>query len=244
MQYFTGVKHVLQVIVAEDNEVLRKEIINLISKIDEFEIIYSTDNGRDLFNALKKNRPDVVITDIDMPGMNGIEAVKTVRAEMPDTEIVFISAYDMFLRQAVHLYAFDFIEKPLDSARFIETLERIKRRRLTTDKMIEFKTHGSLTLIKASDLYFVEASKKNTNVFSENGEFTSTYSLKEFEKLLIEEFFFKSSRSYIVNLKKVRGIKPISRTSFEINFDKDEWKAYLSKNRYDEFRSKLKKFFY
>jgi two-component system, LytTR family, response regulator len=237
------VRDVLRVVVAEDQDVLRFQIIDLISKLDGFEIIYSTNNGIQLFNILKKHKPDVVITDIDMPGMTGIEAIQCLRKELPDIEIIFISAFNKFIRQAVNLYAIDFIEKPLSTSRLIETLDRIKIRNLVNVKLVEFKSDNSIHLIKATDLFFVEAYKKKTKVFSDKGEIESTFSLKKVEELLNEDFFYRTSRSHIVNMKKVRGIKPISRASFEIHFERGNWIAYLSKNRYEEFRSSLKKYF-
>ncbi|OIJ14503.1 hypothetical protein BKP35_06390 [Anaerobacillus arseniciselenatis] len=233
----------LRVVVAEDQDVLRFQLVDLISTLDEFEVIYSTNNGNELFHLLKKYKPDIVITDIDMPGMTGVEAIKALREEIPETEIVFISSFNEFIKQAVKLYAFDFIEKPLCTTRLLETLDRIKKRILTDDKLIEFKFDRSIHLVKASDLFYVEAYKKKTIVVSDKGEIESTYSLKKVEDLLEEDYFFKSSRSHIVNLKKVRGIEPVSRTSYQINFENKDLVAYLSKNRYEEFRSSIKKYF-
>lgn len=232
----------LKVVIAEDDNYLRRQLINIISTYEDFDIIYSTNNGTELLNVLKKIKPDIVISDIDMPGMTGIEAIKAVRQEIPNTEIVFITAYDQFIKQAIQLYAFDFIEKPLNIERFKETMERIRGRLTTNENLIDFKSEGSVMVVKAKELYFVEAVKKKTRIYAAEDEFISNYSLKEVEGILKEDFFFKTSRSYIVNLKKIRSIKPYSRTSFQIIFEKTDWVAFLSKNRYEEFRKSIKKY--
>lgn len=238
-----GKLDLIKVVIAEDDEVLRKQLIAIISAMEGFDVIYFTGCGSELLKVLKKAKPDLVISDINMPKITGIEAIRAVRQELPDTEIVFITAYDNFIKEAVQLYAFDFIQKPLVESRLQETLERIKRRLKTHESLIEFKSEGSVMVVRTKELYFIEAVKKKTIIYTEVGNFTSNLSLKEVEGILKEEYFFKTSRSYFVNLKKVRGLKPISRTSFEVNFDKKGYVAYLSKNRYEEFRINLKKYF-
>lgn len=237
-----GDTKLFKVVIAEDNDLLRRQLVNIISTLDDFEIVYSTNNGIDLCKVLTRIKPDVVISDIDMPGMNGIEAITKVRALIPDTEIVFITAFDQFIKDAVQLYATDFIGKPLNIQRLKDTMERIIRRMTTSEQLIDFRSEGSVVVVRAKELYFVEAIKKKTKIYTEKGDFISYSGLKDVEDMLGEGYFFKTSRSYIVNLTKVRSLQPISRTSFQIIFDKNDWVAYLSKNLYGEFREKLKKY--
>lgn len=229
-----------RVVIAEDNELLRRQLVNIISTLDDFEIVYSTGDGIGLANVLTRIKPDIVISDIDMPGMNGIEAITKVRALIPDTEIVFVTAFEQYIKDAIQLYAVDFIEKPLNVQRLQDTLERVKRRMTTSEKLVDFRSEGSLMVVREKELYFIEAIKKKTKIYTEKQDFICYSSLKEVEDMLGEDFF-KTSRSYIVNLTKVRSIKPISRTSFQIRFDKNDWIAYLSRNLYGEFRERLKK---
>lgn len=232
----------LRVVIAEDDDIVRKQLISIISGMEDFDIVYSTGKGTELLSILPKIKPDILVSDINMPGINGIDVVRNVQNEIPHMEIVFVSAYDQFIKQAIQLYAFDFIDKPLNVQRLKETLERIRIRLVTNEKLIEFKCGDSVMVVRMKELYFVEAIKKKTRIFIEDEEFISSFSLKEVEKLMTEDFFFKTGRSYIVNLKKIRSITPVSRTSFQINFDKKNYSAFLSKTLYDEFRTRLKKY--
>lgn len=62
-----------------------------------------------------------------MPYMTGIDAIKAIREEIPDTEIIFITSYDQYTKDAFKLYAFDYIEKEFSTNRLIESIERIKK---------------------------------------------------------------------------------------------------------------------
>lgn len=232
----------LKVVIAEDDEVVRKQLINIISSFEDFDIVYSTGNGTELLNVLPKIKPDILISDIDMPGMTGIEVIKVVRNEIPNTEVVFVTAYDQYIKQAIQLYAFDFIEKPFNVQRLKETLERIRMRIITNDRIIELKSGDTVMMVRIKDLYLVEAVKKKTRIFVEDGNFMCNMSLKEVEELITAEYFFKTGRSYIVNLKKISSIAPFSRTSFQINFEKKDYCAFLSKTLFSEFRTRLKKY--
>lgn len=232
----------LKVVIAEDDDILRRQLISVMSSLDDIDIVYTTDNGTELFSVLKKIKPDLLISDIDMPGMSAIEAVKLVRDEIPTTEIIFVTAFDQYIKDAIQLYAVDYIEKPLNIQRLMKTIDRIKTRLITNDKLFEFKSEHSVIVVRARDLYFVEAIKKKTRIYTGPSDFVCSFPLKEVEEMLKEDFFYKSSRSYIVNLKKIHSITPFSRTSFKINFAEKDWSAFLSKNRFEEFRTILKKF--
>ncbi len=231
----------LKIMIADDEEILRKELAKKISEIKDIEIIYTAGNGLELIKAIKKMKPHIIITDIAMPGMSGIDVIRKIRNELSSTEIIFITSYEEYIKQAVELYAVDFIEKPIDYERLCETILRIKKRFADNNKLIEFRIDKGSKYIRLNDLYFIEAMKKKTRIVTEKEDFISNYSLRETEELIKDDFLFKSSRSYLINLKNIKEIKNISRTSFEINFINTKFKAYLSKKNYDEFRIKLKK---
>ncbi|KKM08978.1 hypothetical protein SY88_21250 [Clostridiales bacterium PH28_bin88] len=231
----------LKVAVTEDDSLFRKELVEQISSVPGLEVHYSTDSGEDLLRVLDKISPEIVVLDISLPGISGIDVAKTVRQKLPHTEIIFVTAHEDYIKEAVKLYATDYISKPLDTARLKQTLNRIKQNLSSPEKLLELKTGKGIQVTRPQDICVVEAIKKKTIIHTATKTFTSDHSIMEIEAQLDQGMFYRTSRSYLVNLSKIKAIKPVSRTSFEILFVDKDCKAYLSKSVYTGFRSKLKK---
>ncbi|MBF8983894.1 response regulator transcription factor [Lutibacter sp. B2] len=230
----------LRIVLAEDNELLRKSLMKKLSIMEGIEVVYFSEDGEDFVKAVRKIKPDIAITDIDMPKMNGIEAAKKIREELSDTEIIFITSYSEYIKEAVELYAFDYIEKPINILRLEATIERLKRKYDKVESIFQFKTEEGLECVSTKDLYLVEAFQKKTIIYTLNNKFISQQSLKEVDKMLNNEKFFKTSRSYIVNIEKIAEIHSMSRTSCELSFKGKGYKAQLTKKNFEELRKRIK----
>lgn len=230
---------VLKVVLAEDNDIYREKLKKIISNCDGIKVVYSTNNGKELLKVVRKLKPEIIITDIEMPFMSGIDVIKEIRNEIPYVEIIFITSYRQYIEDAIRLYAFDFIEKDHCSKRLIESIEKIKNRYITIDKMVCFKTKNSTRYVRTNDLYFVESFMRKTRIYTSNGIFVSNNILKEVNDMLDSNIFYKSSRFNIINLTKILSIKPYSNKSLKVHFRDKEWIAYLSRVKQEEFRAKL-----
>lgn len=230
----------IRVIIAEDEDSLRREISRKVMGISDVKVEYITNEGKDLLNAILKVKPELAILDIKLPEMTGLEVVKNIRDLLPNTEIIFITSYEEYIKDAVKLYAADYIIKPINYERLFNTIERIKRKFNDSSDFIEVRCGDDIKLINANDIYFIEANRKKTFFYTTYEDFLSNTSLSDVYKLLNKKIFFKTSRSYIVNLYKVYSIKSVNRTSLEISFRNKNKKAYLSKKLYYEFRNRLK----
>lgn len=229
----------LKAVIAEDDDIFRQKLIDIISSCEGIHVEYSASNGKELLNIIKKIKPEIIITDIDMPQMTGIDAIKAIREDIPYSEIIFITSYNQYVRDAISLYAFDFIEKDFNTNRIIESIERIKNRYEKVDKMICFKTGGSTECVRANDLYFIEALDRKTKIYTTDSIFISNNSLKEVSEMLTDKIFYRSSRFNIVNLTKIYRINPYSKRTLEISFKNKDWTAFLSKTNQEEFRTQL-----
>ena len=116
----------LKVFIVEDDIEFCKEIAAVMSQIDSVKVEYLTSSGEDLLKAVSKTNPDICIIDIGLPDISGINVAEQVRKKYFDTDIIFITAYEDYISEAVKLYASDYIKKPLDQERLIQTIKRIK----------------------------------------------------------------------------------------------------------------------
>lgn len=128
---------VLRVLIADDEELARQRLEDLLRKEGGVEIAGIAENGQNAVEAIHSLRPDLVFLDVQMPGRTGIEVVRTVGPEsMPPT--IFVTAYDRYALEAFQVAAVDYLVKPFDDERFEQAFRRARR-------LIELKEVGRLT---------------------------------------------------------------------------------------------------
>lgn len=80
--------------VVDDHEIFRKGIIAALADTPELELAFEAGNGKELLNALAKNKPDVILLDLKMPEMDGIETIKELRKKDDEVKVIVMSMYD------------------------------------------------------------------------------------------------------------------------------------------------------
>jgi two-component system LytT family response regulator len=120
-------KSALRVLIVDDEPLGRRRVAGLVRKESGVEIVGMIGDGVSAVEAIRSLRPDLVFLDVQMPGMTGLEVVRTVGpADMP--AIVFVTAYDKHALEAFDLAAIDYLVKPFDDERFREAFDRARRR--------------------------------------------------------------------------------------------------------------------
>lgn len=84
----------VRVLIADDHKLFRSGIISLLEDVEEILVIGEVEDGYDLIKKYSELKPDVILTDISMPGLSGIEAVKTIRKRFKDVTALMLSMYD------------------------------------------------------------------------------------------------------------------------------------------------------
>ncbi|TFZ00718.1 response regulator transcription factor [Ramlibacter henchirensis] len=93
----------IRVVLADDHDLVRSGIKALLTMVDGVEVVAEARDGRELVTLVESLRPDLVMTDISMPGMDGIAAIAEIRARMPEVRMLVLSMYDTvdFVKRAV-----------------------------------------------------------------------------------------------------------------------------------------------
>lgn len=119
------------VMLVDDEEEIRVAIEKKIDWAElDFNVVGSASNGWDALDMALERHPDVVLTDINMPFMNGLEFSKRLKAELPDTKFVILTGYDEFeyAKEAIELSVVEYILKPVDSDELYQLFSRLKVR--------------------------------------------------------------------------------------------------------------------
>jgi DNA-binding NarL/FixJ family response regulator len=174
----------ITVILAEDHTMVREGLRALLRAEPEFTIVGEVDNGRDAVALARRLRPAVVIMDIAMPQLNGVEALRQIRATVPATKVLMLSAHgdDEYIRRAIGAGASGFLLKQSSALLLTRALREIVAgksffspsifKRLadlgtTADEAVALKTR--LTAREQEVLQFVAEGAPNKRMASELG---------------------------------------------------------------------------
>lgn len=115
-----------KVIIVEDDRIIRRSLCSVPWKEHGFILAGEATNGENAIELIEKEQPQVVISDITMPFMNGLEMAKLIRETSPHTKVIFLTGYEDFkyAQEAVKLKAFDYLLKPVKMAELIEKVKK------------------------------------------------------------------------------------------------------------------------
>lgn len=203
------------VLIAEDERLVREELVYLLKKEDDFRLVATAENGRQLVEAFRKHRPHCVFLDIHMPEVSGMEAARRLRREtVRPPVIVFVTAYDEYAVQAFDLEACDYLLKPFDEDRLHQAMKRVRKKLgsqehqgQTAHKLL-VEEKEKMIVLDPAHVFYAARSGREVEIYAENGMARTQKTLKELEEELVSYPFFRTHRSYLVNLDYVQEIVP------------------------------------
>jgi two-component system LytT family response regulator len=147
----------LRTIIVDDEPLALKLLRTVLSEIADIEIVAECSNGKQAVEAATELEPELIFLDIQMPGMNGFDVIKSLQTDIMPM-VVFVTAYDQYAVDAFDLHAVDYVLKPLDSERIARSVDRAIDR-LKNDVDRSFKS----PLIGAIEEISERASKEKTD---------------------------------------------------------------------------------
>ena len=118
---------ILRVLVVDDNEIVRRGICQILQIQADIEVICEASDGADAVRKAREHRPDIVLLDITMPVMNGFEAARRIKHELPSTLILMVSQFDSapFQREAIAAGASGYVTKSNAASELIPALRKL-----------------------------------------------------------------------------------------------------------------------
>jgi DNA-binding NarL/FixJ family response regulator len=118
-----------RIVIADHHPVTRKGIACMLKKKDNFSIVGKANNGDELFKNLEKYAPDILIMEIDMPQINGINALRAIKAEYPDTRVLIFSTHpeEIYALRSIKSGAAGYVPKTASGKVFLKALKQIAK---------------------------------------------------------------------------------------------------------------------
>lgn len=187
--------------------ILRTYLEEYRTPLGEHLILDSFQNGVGLIQALKSKQYDLLIIDILMPVMTGMEAAQEIRINNDYTPIIFLTSSPEFAVESYRVRAYDYLLKPIDRKLLFSALDHISTEQTFQNDSLAIKTPKTMMIIPFSQIEVVEINNKTLQFHLSNGSIKSVNGkLSDYEDFLLQrKEFIKVHRSYIVNMNLMQS---------------------------------------
>jgi len=244
----------IRALIADDEALARKFIRRMLKENRDFEIIGECSNGKETVAMIRKERPDVVFLDVQMPEMDGLAVLESIGIEQLP-EIIFTTAYEQYAIRAFELHALDYLLKPFDQGRFRDAIKYAKERfrsdrhnegRMQLGALLEnlknkaqylerlvIKGAGRITFLRTAEINWSEADDKYVHLHTSKASPMVRQTLSAMEAQLDPAKFRRVHRSAIVNVERIAELQPLFSGEYSILLQ-DGTKLILSRNYKDK----------
>ena len=217
----------LRAIIVDDEKYAVSELKYLLNEYSDFEICGEAGTAEECLALVAQYKPDVVFLDIELHGKNGLEVAREIKKIYSDIYIVFATAYSSYAVDAFKVEAFDYILKPFEDKRIIETIERINKniKPKNVPDVITVWKNDRMSVLSPNDIIYCCIANEKTTIKSIQGEFITSLTLSSLENKLDNHMFMRTHKSFLVNLNHIKEIVPWFNHTYILvmeKYEKDE----------------------
>ena len=224
----------LRTVVVDDEQLAREELCFLLGQIGSVEVVAQASNGIEALRVIEDAGPDLVMLDVQMPGLTGFEVARRVLRGGAEAQVVFVTAFDQHAIEAFEVNAVDYLLKPVEPARLGTTVDRVRKRihserpaarvaaageldrvlqalgeRQERREQLALKVGDRFLLIQSDEVIHASVEDDVITVETNSLSGTSNYrTLDELQAHLDPTVFWRVHRSHLVNINKIKEIVP------------------------------------
>ena len=225
----------LRILIADDEQPARNELCFQLGQLEDVEVVAQAADGLQAVQLAESVEPDLVLLDIQMPGLSGFEVARRLLDRGVDCHVVFVTAFDQHAVEAFEVSAVDYLLKPIDPSRLDQAIQRVRRlpparqgqpdgpvgskelerivqyiaERQSHRERLAVKVDDRFVLVHADDLVYASLADDVITVVTGTVSGTSNYrTLDELHSHLDPTVFWRMHRSHIVNINKIKEIVP------------------------------------
>jgi two-component system response regulator AlgR len=219
----------MNILIVDDEHLARERLIQMVSAIPGFNVVGEATNGLDALEKFQSLQPEVLLMDIRMPGMDGLEAGRHLSSMSKPPAIIFTTAYGEYALKAFESHAVDYLLKPVRKEKLEQALHaarKLSRAQLQgviqarTDgrSHISAKVRGNVRLVPVEKIFYFKADAKYVVVRHTDGELLIEESLKSLEQEL-DQRFIRVHRNALVAIPMLNGLSKTSNGHLQLEFD-------------------------
>jgi DNA-binding LytR/AlgR family response regulator len=200
----------IRCIVLEDEEPAQNLMRNYFNRMPELELVEVFDNALEVSAFLENNSIDLIITDIEMPRLTGLDFIRMLS---PKPQVIIITAYPNFALESYELEVTDYLKKPVSFERFQKSIEKVKRLFLNNshdntimEMSMYVKETGKLVKIEFEDIIYVEGLGDYVKIVTKDRSITTLSTMNKIIETLPSTKFIRVHKSFIINLDKINSI--------------------------------------
>ncbi len=248
----------ISALIVDDEQLAIDELSYLLKEFPEIEVVGAGKNGLDAVRLIEQLEPDLVFLDVQMPGLDGMGVIRKLREKgLPLPYFVLATAYDQYAVEAFRLEATDYLLKPVEKQRLIETIERVRRafqekqRAVSPEPAPAVRPQRAKLLVRSGNRNFIVDAQDVVYATIEDGLITmvtttlegfSNYrTIEELQSNLDPATFWRVHRSYLVNINRIKEVIPWFKSSYQLRMDdKKQTEIPVSRVQTKRLRALLK----
>ena len=229
------------VVICDDDQLMLQLLVNFCQQAALVQVIGTANTGREAIRLVRDKSPDILLLDIRLPDLNGIEVARLLYQSNSFLKIVFITGYNDYYAEAFQTYAYDYINKLNLAERLPRTLKRIQQELSLFSESQHSGKKVCISLdrreyyIDPQQVVYIRSINRKVKLVTEVGTLEVYGSLYKWKKVLASNFF-SCHRSYLVNLDKIRVFEHQNGSSLVmVNGDK----IPISRRKKSELKKRL-----
>ena len=241
----------LNLLIVDDELPARERLQRLVEELPGCSVAGVCSNGTDALRLVGNLKPAVVLLDIRMPGMSGIEVARHLSALEDPPAIVFTTAYDEYALEAFESHAVGYLLKPVRSERLAQALKQASRLRtpqllglgtpaepLTARQHVAVRVRDELKLIPVKEIRYFRADQKYVTVRHSRGEDLIDEPLKQLEEEFARDFV-RAHRSLLVAIAHVESLERAGEEGYALRLRGEAEPLAVSRRQVAELRKRL-----
>jgi two-component system LytT family response regulator len=245
----------MKIVIVDDEPLARSIVLEYLQEHKDIDVVAECNDGFQGVKAIAQHKPDLIFLDIQMPKINGFEMLELLDVT---PNVIFTTAFDEYAIKAFEANAIDYLLKPFSKERFDLAIAKWKSKNVVTgasEKNIQqllentpkqpdeknrivVKNGSDIRIVPMADVLYIEAYDDYVKIFTKDTYFLKKKTMSYYEQVLDSRHFFRTHRSFIINLQELTKIEPLEKNTYVVLL-KNGKKIPLSRSGYSKLKETL-----